>query len=157
VALLLALLIVAVALSCVAGDVAMRAAAVALLVNWCANTAFVKICAEVDPWIVFLVVDYTTALLLIVLYKTNITRLICLTYAAQCVVHGSYGYVTRHHATDLAKYNYWWVLYYLALAQVAIVGGTIVYQRVGDWGRAGGGVPFDKSGTLEGNSESPRR
>lgn len=155
--LLLALLIVAVALACVAGDVAVRAAAVVLLVNWCANTAFVTICAEVDPWPAFLAVDYISAFVLVALFPAPVTKLICLTYAAQCLAHGAYGFVTAAQPNALAAYQYWGVLYYLALAQVAIVGGTIVYQRVGDWGRAGGGVPFDKSGTLEGKSESPRR
>lgn len=155
--LLLVLLIVAVVLSCSVGDEAARATAFVLVANWCANTAFVMVSGDTQPWPAFLTVDYISGFILIVLYTAPITKIVCLTYAAQCIAHGAYGYLTMSHPNRTAADHYWWVLYYLALAQVAIVGGTIVYQRVRDRSRAGSSVPSDNSCPAKGSQKAPRQ
>lgn len=153
--LLLALLLSAVALSCVAGDAPARATAFVLLGNWAANTAVVAATSEYSPWPVFLVVDYLSALILLAMYQTSATKLICLTYAVQCIAHGAYGFVVMTHVNPLATYIYWWLLYCLAMAQVAIVGGMVAYQRIGDRGGAGGSVSSGEFGVHQGKSKSP--
>jgi len=157
VTLLLALLIAAMALALLAGDASARATALVLLGNWCINTAFVSACADPDAWAAFLVVDYLSALLLIAFYQTTVVRLVCVAYALQCVAHGAYGYVTMSDVNPLATYIYWWLLYCLAMAQIAIVGGMVAYQCVGDWSGAGGSVSFGKSGLHQGKSEGSSR
>lgn len=155
--LLLALLVAAAVLACLAGNAASRATAFILLGNWCINTAFVSLCNDPDSWFAFLVVDYLSALILLALHQTPGTKLVCLTYAIQCVAHGAYGYVTMSDVNPLAAYIYWWLLYCLAMAQVVIVGGMVAYQRVGDWSRAGGSVSFGKYGFHQGKSEGHGR
>lgn len=152
--LLLVLLISAVALAYAAGDSAARATALVLLGNWCANTAFVAACQDIAPWSAFLAVDYLSALILLAMYQTSATKLICLTYAVQCIAHGAYGFVVMTHVNPLATYIYWWMLYCLAMAQVAIVGGMVAYQRIGDRGSAGGSVSSGEFGVHQGKSES---
>lgn len=153
--LLLVLLIVAVVLACTLGDEAARATAFVLAANWFANTAFVMVSGDTQPWPAFLTVDYISGFILVVLYTAPITKIVCLTYAVQCIAHGAYGYLTMAHPNPIAAYHYWWVLYYLALAQVAIVGGTIVYQRFGNRSRAGRSVPSDQSSSANGTQKAP--
>lgn len=154
---LLALLIGCVALAYAVGDAPARATAIVLLANWCLNTAFVAVCGDRYPWGLFVTIDYLSAFVLIMMHRTALVKVIVVTYAVECIAHGAYGYVTLKSGNDYAGHLYWWLLYYVALLQTFIAGGTIAYQRTRHRSRAGGSVSFGEPGFDQGQSEGRGR
>lgn len=114
--------------------------AIVLLGNWLVNTIGVTAAGRADPWLLFLAVDYATA---IILFDTRMSRgriAIVAIYGLQLVAHGSYG-LSDHHGR--APYLYYWCLFYLAWVQALIMGGWVALRPVsGFWDHSGfrGGV-----------------
>tara|TARA_Y100000815_G_scaffold202913_1_gene186567 strand:- start:447 stop:908 length:462 start_codon:yes stop_codon:yes gene_type:complete len=94
-------------------------AAFVLLGNWAANTAVVSVTGNDHPWVVFATIDYVSALAFLMIGGIA-GRLVAATYALQLLMHAAY---VISGGGPWPDYAYWWGLYYVAWAQVAIVFG----------------------------------
>jgi hypothetical protein len=111
------------------------AVAAILLANWIANTAFCWVTGASDPWMLFIVTDYLSALALLLAGRTRAHYAIAASYALECVMHSAYG------SYGNSKQFYWDALYYVAWAQVVFVGAWSVHDWVGRGNRLGSGIP----------------
>lgn len=125
---LLALLIV----SLVRSDGRMAGTAAILLVNWSLEVASIQITGEQFPWMIFLTVDYLSALAILGIANNRWQAAVIAIYAAQLICHAAYALSPQG---AWAQHRYWWSLTYTGWAQLVILGGWIIYALAG--GRLG--------------------
>ena len=127
---LLALLLVGM----IRNDGRMAGTAAVLLANWLLEVAAITMTGEQFPWMLFLTVDYLCAISILGIAYTRWQLTIVGIYAVQACCHAAYG------ASDggaWAQYQYWWALTYTGWAQLASMGGWIIYALVGGPGGIG--------------------
>lgn len=117
---LLSALMAAVTAGVLMRDGCRTATALALLINWGMNTAFVMATGDPYPWLWFIVTDYLTALAIFACYASRWQLTIIGIYAVQLISHVAFGLSAQG---AWAHYYGWWGLYYLAWAQLIAFGG----------------------------------
>lgn len=128
--LLLSAYIAAVTLGLFSKSGSRTATALILLGNWVANSALVYFGGDAFPWPLFAVTDYLTAVLIALVAMERWQMAVAAIYAAQLVTHAGYGLSAQG---AVQQYQYWYALYYLAWAQVAIFFGWWGYERLRRW------------------------
>lgn len=122
---------------------------VVLLANWIANTAFVRATGDVDPWGIFLGVDYVSGVFTVAGIGfisgrfTFGSAAIALSYAVECIIHAAYGLSDQG---PWAQYRYWWATFDIAVGQILFVLGWGIYERVRRATRARRRLPSYSSG-----------
>jgi hypothetical protein len=99
-------------------DEAKVVVALGLLLNWLINTIAVHVSGLDFPWPVFLMVDFTTACVILAADPPKTGLLIAASYSLQIVTHVAYGIAG---AGPWHNYYYWWVLYTEAWLQIALL------------------------------------
>lgn len=108
-------------------DACVKAAAAALLFNWVFNTALAAALGSQDQWMVMAAVDWSTAVVLVMVCGGKLRVALAATYAVQMLTHGAYGaHQWLNGVTYTAQVAYWDGLFAVALGQAFIVGGWIV-------------------------------
>lgn len=131
---LLALLIVAM----VRSEGRMAGTAAILLANWVIEVAVIQLTGEQFPWMLFLTVDYLSALGILAMSYTRWQLAVISIYALQVICHAGYGLSDQG---AWASYHYWWALTYTGWGQLVAMGGWIAYALVGGPDGAGSRLP----------------
>lgn len=145
---LLALLLVGM----IRSDGRMAGTAAVLLINWLIEVGMITLTGEQFPWMLFLTVDYLCAITIAAMASTRWQLAIVIIYAAQACCHAAYG------ASDgglRAQYDYWWALTYSGWAQLASMGGWIIYALVGGPGGVGSRLSSHIRGRLARQEDRP--
>ncbi|WP_454280602.1 hypothetical protein [Sphingomonas sp. Marseille-Q8236] len=100
----------------------------------------------------FLTVDYVSALGILGITYSRWQMAIIVIYAAQACCHAAYG---ASDGKAWAQYEYWWALTYTGWAQLAAMGGWIIYALVGCPGGAGSRLSSHIRGRLVRQEDRP--
>jgi hypothetical protein len=95
--------------------------ALAIGLNWLANTAFVVLTGVYDPWWYFIATDAVCCAVVLYQPAKKIQAVIGWTYMAQILMHVVYA--VSNHA--IAAWPYWQALTALAFLQLLLLGGWI--------------------------------
>lgn len=114
-----------------------------LLTNWCVQVAVIEVTGEQFPWLIFVVVDYLSAIAIIAFWSTRWQLGAAAIYALQIVCHAAFVLSSR---SDPARLHYWWALTLTGWAQLAIAGGWLIHGMVGRGARADRGAPPGDAG-----------
>lgn len=123
--------------SAIRGDGRMTGTATILGINWLVEVGAVNLTGERFPWMLFLTVDYLSALGILGFAAGRWQAAIIGIYATQIVCHAGYGLSSEGL---WAQYRYYWALTYTGWAQLAVLGGWCIYALVGGAGGRLGGL-----------------
>lgn len=106
----------------------MVAVSLVLLANFGLANAFYGVTNDSHAWMLYLILDYLSALAVVAFRPSRWVTMIALIYAAQILCHGAYA-ISRQGPWE--QYNYWWMLTYTGWAQLIVLYGWTGYELIG--------------------------
>lgn len=104
--------------ACVLRNARMSWAAFILLADWALCTVAANVAEDQFIWPVLAAIDYTAALLLIVIAPGRWSAALAASYVVEGMAHVAFGLSAQG---DLQRYAYWYTLHYVAWGQAWLI------------------------------------